>query len=325
MSDFQKVVVVGGGVLGSQIAFQSAYCGLDSYILETEKSVDIAKNRIEALRFRYLEAIDFMKRGGPCIKGLTGLQKQKCTNEDLEEYKQRVEDACRNIKITCNYEEACRNADLVIEAVTENPKVKIAVYKKLANYLEEKTILATNSSTLVPSIFAKYTGRPEKYLALHFANEIWLSNTTEVMGHEGTDEKYIDKGVEFAERINMIPLRVLKECRGYILNSMLQPFLTSAAELWAKGIADPKVIDKTWKLATRSPKGPFEIIDIVGLKTVHSIKSISPKSKDPNSIDYKVIKKFEKMIDEGKLGVPSGEGFYKYNQKKIFIPIYFKV
>ena len=90
------------------------------------------------------------------------------------------------IEFTLSHEEAAKDADLVIEAIAENPAEKVEFYQTMAKYLPESAIIVTNSSTMLPSAFAESTGRPEKYLALHFANEIWRNNTAEVMGHAGT-------------------------------------------------------------------------------------------------------------------------------------------
>lgn len=128
--------------------------------------------------------------------------------------KQQAQDAYDNLKLTNTYEEAAKDADLIIEAIAENSEQKIAFYQELAKYMEDKTILVTNSSTLLPSMFAEYTGRPEKYLSLHFANTIWANNTAEVMGHPGTEQEYYDEVVKFAEDINMIPLKLKKEQPG---------------------------------------------------------------------------------------------------------------
>jgi len=283
MSIIHKVVVVGGGVLGSQIAFQTAYCGFDVTILERENFVNEAIKKVEKLRFIYLKKVDDMKHDAPFSRGITGIEKEKLTQQDYVEFRNRIEWACHTINVTSDFQKACKNADLVIEAVTENLKVKIGLYKKLSNYLEDHTILTTNSSTILPSILAPYTGRPEKYLAIHFANHIWEFNNSEIMGHEGTNQECIDAVVQFAKEINMVPLRMLKENKGYILNAMLIPLLTSAQGLWVKGVAEPETIDKTWKYATGSQHGPFEIVDHVGIKTAYDIVSMSPNAKDPKS------------------------------------------
>lgn len=165
---------------------------------------------------------------------------------------------------------------------------------------------------MLPSMFASYTGRPEKYLALHFANEIWRNNTAEVMGHAGTEQKYYDQVVEFAEAIGMVPLCLKKEQPGYILNSMLVPFLSSAQMLAATGVADIETVDQTWRLGTGAPLGPFQILDIVGLTTAYNIIAMDPEAKDPESVKGKIATMLKSYIDEGKLGVNAGEGFYSY-------------
>ena len=182
--------------------------------------------------------------------------------------------------------------------------------------MTEKTILVTNSSTLLPSKFAKYTGRPEKYLSLHFANFIWKNNTAEIMAQPKTDGKYFDIIMQFAKDIRMVALPVKKEKSGYLLNSMLVPLLCSGMDLFVNGISDPESIDKAWKLGTGAPKGPFEILDIVGLTTAYNI--VKMYVNIPSFLAPYNFKGIEKMlkeyIDAGKLGLSSGEGFYKYNK-----------
>ena len=225
---------------------------------------------------------------------------------------QNAKDAYNNIILTTSYDEAASGADLIIEAIAENPEQKIAFYQELAKHMDGETILVTNSSTLLPSMFAEYTGRPEKYLSLHFANTIWENNTAEVMGHPGTDQKYYDEVAQFAEDINMIPLKLKKEQPGYILNSLLVPFLSAAEALLANDVADHETIDKTWILATGAPAGPFHILDIVGLTTAYNIIIMNPEAQDPNTTPGKIAKMLKEKIDSGKTGINAGEGFYKY-------------
>ena len=253
-----------------------------------------------------------MKSGSPAAYARGLSKKYPLSAEEIEECKKKVEEAYKNIILTTSYEEAAKDTDLVIEAIAENIEEKESFYTELAKHLPEKTVLVTNSSTLLPSTFAKYTGRPEKFLALHFANNIYKSNTAEVMGHAGTEQKYYDAVVSFADEINMVPLKVLKEQPGYILNSMLVPFLTAAESLLALGVADFETIDKTWKLGTGSPYGPFQILDIVGLTTAYNIVILNPAAKDPNSVQGKIAATLKEKIDQGKTGISAGEGFYKY-------------
>lgn len=207
---------------------------------------------------------------------------------------------------------AVESADLVIEAVPEVVDIKTDFYKKLGEAAPEKTIFATNSSTFLPSQFADATGRPSKFIALHFANEIWKSNTAEVMRHEGTEESVFNALLEFSKQIGMVPLPIYKEQPGYILNSLLVPFLEAAQALLVKEVSDPETIDKTWMIATGAPRGPFAILDVVGVRTAYNISY--GKGEATGDEKYKQLAAYlkENYVDKGKLGRESGEGFYKY-------------
>ena len=116
------------------------------------------------------------------------------------------------------------------------------------------------------------------------------------MGHAGTDQQYYDQIVQFADDIRMVPLCLHKEQPGYILNSMLVPFLSAAEALYATDVADPETIDKTWMLATGAPNGPFRILDVVGLVTAYNIVSMNPAAADPESTPGKICAKLKEMI-----------------------------
>ncbi|MGN1322102.1 MAG: 3-hydroxyacyl-CoA dehydrogenase [Methanosphaera sp.] len=310
--NIKNVVVAGGGVLGSQIAFQTAFSGFNVTIwLRSEGSIERAQPKIDRLKNIYLETLEAMKTNPQAYcRGFT--DKKNLTDDEIDELKNKVESGYENLTLTTSYEEAGKDADLVIEAIAEDPEQKKAFYEELSKHLPEKTIIATNSSTLLPSQLADFTGRPEKYLALHFANEIWKNNTAEIMGQPKTEQKYYDEVVEFAEAINMVPLKLKKEQAGYILNSMLVPFLSAAEALYANDVADPETIDKTWVLATGAPVGPFRILDVVGLTTAYNIVIMNPKASDINTTEGKIAAKLKEKIDAGKTGVNAGEGFYKY-------------
>lgn len=310
--NIKNVVVAGGGVLGSQIAFQTAFSGFNVTIwLRSEGSIERAQPKIDRLKNIYLKTLEAMKTNPQAYcRGFT--DKQNLTDDEIDELKNKVESGYENLTLTTSYEEAGKNADLVIEAIAEDPEQKKAFYEELSKHLPEKTIIATNSSTLLPSQLADFTGRPEKYLALHFANEIWKNNTAEIMSQPKTEQKYYDEVVEFAEAINMVPLKLKKEQAGYILNSMLVPFLSAAEALYANDVADPETIDKTWVLATGAPVGPFRILDVVGLTTAYNIVIMNPKASDINTTEGKIAAKLKEKIDAGKTGVNAGEGFYKY-------------
>lgn len=310
--DITTVTVAGAGVLGSQIAYQTAYKGFTVRIwLRSESSIDRARKRVEQLRKTYEATLDAMKANPRAYcRGLA--DEHDLDDQQIDALKQRARDAAANISYTTDLAEAAENADLIIEAIAENPQQKKDFYAALAPHLAGETILVTNSSTLLPSTFAQDTGRPERYLALHFANEIWKYNTAEVMGHAGTDAAVYDRVVTFAEEIGMIPLQLKKEQPGYILNSMLVPFLTAAQALLANGVADFETIDKTWMLGTGAPVGPFRILDVVGLKTAYNIAIMNPAASNPESAPGKVAAMLKERIDAGKTGIAAGEGFYKY-------------
>ena len=313
----KNVVVVGGGVLGSQIAYQAAYRGFNVTIwLRDDGSIDITKPKIKTLHETYEKTLKFMmtpagKTPYTFARGLAQ-DPNSFSDEVAKKCLKANDDALKNLKYEFDMAKAVKDADLVIEAVSENPNVKNSVFSQLAKCMPEKTILCTNSSTLLPSAFAEVTGRPAKFLALHFANNIWKSNTAEVMGHAGTDPKAFNEVVEFSKQLGMIPLPLHKEQPGYILNTMLVPFLSASMYLYAEDIADYQTVDLTWKLATGAPLGPFQIIDIVGLLTTYEIVSHKPGADDPKTPQGRVAKMLKTRIDQGKLGVGTGEGFYKY-------------
>lgn len=313
----KKIVVAGGGVLGSQIAFQAAYCGLDVTIwLRSEGSIGRTQPKLEQLRKTYLETIDAMS--GPEGKTpqvwASGIADPD--SFDPAACKAQVEKAAASLRLELDMAKAVADADLVIESMAENVEDKIAFYRNLAPKLPPQTILVTNSSTLLPSKFAKYTGRPEKYLALHFANSIWKNNTAEIMAQPKTSQTAFDAVMAFAAQIRMIALPVRKEKSGYLLNSMLVPMLFAGMDLYVNGISDPESIDLAWTRGTGAPKGPFRILDTVGLTTAHNI--VKQYLKVPSFLAPYNFRGMDAMlreyIDAGKLGMASGEGFYRYSE-----------
>ena len=313
----KNITIIGGGVLGSQIAFQTAYCGFNVTVwLRSHESVNRTKAKLLELKKKYTENINLMNtnEGKMFNNWCNGI-----SNYDNFNYKEcikRVDEAYKNIKFEIDLGMSIKNADLVIEAMTEDFNIKKDLYLKMSYLLPKKTIVVTNSSTMLPSKLAKYTGRPEMILALHFANSIWKNNTAEVMKHGETNDKSFNEVIKFAKEINMVALPIAKEKSGYLLNSMLIPFLFSGLDLLVNGISDIESIDKAWTLGTGAPKGPFQILDTVGLNTAHEI--VLMYVKIPSFLAPYNFKKMEALlkeyIEKGKLGITSGEGFYKYNK-----------
>ena len=287
MMNYTNITVAGSGVLGSQIAFQTAYKGKFNVVIYdiNDEALERAKDRIMNLK--------------PYYKADLG-----ASDEDLNA-------AYDRLTFHSNLAKAVADADLVIEAIPEVVQIKTDFYNELGKVAPEKTVFATNSSTLLPSQFAEATGRPEKFLALHFANEIWKNNTAEVMKHPGTDERFFDEVIEFAKAIGMVALPLHKEQPGYILNSLLVPFLEAGQGLLLNEVADPATIDKTWMIATGAPLGPFAILDVVGITTAYNIANAKAQAGDPHFVKLANLLKTE-YIDKGKTGRAAGEGFYKY-------------
>ena len=284
MPAFEKVTVLGAGVLGAQIAFQAANHGkaVTAYDVD-DAALEVARGRLDAIVAQVVA-------------------------DAGEDHRAAATEAAAGIALTSDLAASVADADLVIEAVPERLELKQDVYRRIADAAPARTVFATNSSTLLPSAIADSTGRPDRFLALHFANHVWVQNTAEIMGTERTSPEVFDRVVAFAEEIGMVPIPLRKEQPGYVLNSLLVPLLEAAAALVLKGVADPATVDTTWRIATGAPLGPFQIYDVVGLRTAYAI---SAASDDPGAQAWAAHLKSE-YLDQGKLGVESGEGFYAY-------------
>ena len=313
----KNIVIMGGGVLGSQIAFQTAFCDYNVTVwLRSEGSIERTKAKLELVKNSYIDAINLMAmpEGKSFNNWCRGIADADNFNKD--QLINKAMGLSDKIKLELDMKKALEDADLVIESMAEDFEAKKDLYLKMAPLLPEKTIVVTNSSTMLPSKLAKYTGRPDKFLALHFANSIWKNNTAEVMVQPKTEEKYFNEVMEFAKGIRMIALPLKKEKSGYLLNSMLIPLLFSGMDLYVNGVSDFESIDKAWLLGTGAPKGPFQILDTVGLETAYKI--VEMYLKVPSFLapyNFKgMAKVLKEYIDAGKLGKVSGEGFYKYDK-----------
>ncbi|HHU6750996.1 TPA: 3-hydroxyacyl-CoA dehydrogenase [Staphylococcus pseudintermedius] len=284
---FKNITIAGGGVLGSQIAFQTASGGFNVSLYDiNDESLTAAKDRVEKIKPKFKEEM-----------GVT------------EDEANTIAD---RITYYSDLAEATNDADLVIEVVPENHDIKENFYKQLREVLPEKTYIVTNSSTLRPSDFEDFTGRPEKFAALHFANHVWTNNTGEVMVAGKTSDETFNKILAFARDINLVVLPIKKEHPRYILNSLLVPLLKHAKRLYADGVSDIETIDKTWMMGYHARRGPFGIMDAVGLNTVLNIVK-DTYAEEGHPIDKKVIEILQEKVDKGELGIAVGKGFYDYS------------
>ena len=295
----ENVTIAGGGTLGSQIAWQTAFEGFNVTVYDAfEKGLEMSKS------FHKQFAELFMKTRG-------------ATQSEIDQTMLRL-------AYTTDMAKAVKDADLISESVPEDPEIKKEFYRQLATVAPEKTIFTTNSSTTLPSEYAESTGRPQKFLALHFANGIWDANVGEVMGHPGTDPKIFDRVVEFARAIGMVPIPIHKEQNGYVLNSLLVPLLNAAGNLLMNGVTDVESIDKTWMISTGVKMGPFGIMDIIGLQTMYNIDKLRGEKLGDQTMLQRAEHMKKNFIDKGKLGVKTGEGFYKYPNPRYEHPDFLK-
>jgi 3-hydroxybutyryl-CoA dehydrogenase len=282
-----NVTIAGAGTLGSQIAWQTAFNGFNVTVFDAfESGLETAK----AYHQQYAELF---------------LKFRNASQEEIDRTMVRL-------SYTTDLAEAVKDADIVSESIPENIEIKQSFYRELGKFAPEKTIFTTNSSTIIPSEIVIAVDRPEKFLALHFANEIWDANLAEVMGHPETDAVIFDQVVEFARSIGMVPVPIHKEHHGYVLNSLLIPLLSAAGTLYIKGVTDFESIDKTWMIATGSKMGPFGIMDIIGMQTIYDIEMLLGDKFNDKAMLARAEFYKSNFIDKGKLGVKSGEGFYTY-------------
>ncbi|EKU93795.1 3-hydroxybutyryl-CoA dehydrogenase [Alloiococcus otitis] len=282
----KNVTIAGGGVLGSQIAFQTAVSGFNVTVYDIdENAAKSARKKIDNFIPSYVADL----------------------GKDEDELKKIAD----NITYTTNLKEAAQDADLVIEAIAENLDIKRDFYSDLNEAAGPDTIFATNSSSLLPSDFKDATGRPDKFLAIHFANEIWKRNIAEVMGTEDTDPEVYQTVKQFAQDIHMVPIELNFEKAGYVLNSLLIPILDAAKELLGKGIATVDVIDKTWMKAGGNGLGPFGILDMIGLRTDLEISKTKYQSNQQDWLKG-YIEEAEEKVEKGQIGKQDGKGFYDY-------------
>jgi 3-hydroxybutyryl-CoA dehydrogenase len=288
MSRINNVTTLGSGVLGGQIAWHSAFRGKTVVAYDVS---DDAVARCRAAHDRY--AAIYRTDVGASEDAIAQTRARLAYSTDLAE--------------------AVAKADLVIESVPEIPEAKTDAYRKMAPLLPAQTLVATNSSTLLPSDFAAATGRPEKFCALHFANLIWMMNIAEIMAHPATAGDTLTQVTEFAVEIGMLPIPVRKEQNGYVINTWLVALLSAAQSLVTNGISTPEDVDRSYmKCNPGCLMGPMGMIDMVGMQTTYNVSQYWGHRNN----DEQMLRNAEYVkghfIDRGKLGLATGEGYYRY-------------
>lgn len=277
----KRVCILGAGTLGTRIALQAALSGYQVSIFDI-----------------YPKALENSK------KLMQKIVKQLADNSGLEDIAGMH--AIAGITFTDNTNVAVREADLINESVTEDVEIKNSVWEQFGQIAPEKTIFTTNTSYLLPSMFAEISGRPERFCALHF-HDVFYSKVVDIMPHPGTDPSLIPILMEFGRSLEQVPVLVKKENPGYIFNTMLLSFIGAAGKLLTGEVGSVEDIDKSWMVNFHMPMGPFGILDSIGLDTAWHVTHTLP---DKASQAFAALLK--QYVDAGKLGEKSGEGFYKY-------------
>ena len=267
--------------MGLRIGLQAAISGYDVTIYDINKEVFPGSQKMQQKIMRGL-----VKRG-------------KVAAEDTEAIYGRM-------RWTDDLEAACKDVDLVNESVIENIEIKKKVWKQLGEHCPPHTVFTTNTSYMKASAMAEDTGRPELFCAYHF-HDVFLANVVDVMPHPGTAEWIIPMLMELGHKLWQTPIHIQKENHGYIFNAMLLQIIGSAGNLVTSGVATPQDVDRSWMGNFKMDIGPFGMLDAVGLETAWHITSGLKNEKSQRFADL-----LRGYIDAGKLGIKTGEGFYKY-------------
>ena len=233
------------------------------------------------------------------------VNKEKITESEAE-------NTVGNIKYTSDFD-SILNADLVIEVVSENFKLKKSIFKELDLKCPKNTIIASNTSSISITKLAEATTRKDKVIGMHFMNPVPIMKLVEVINSKYTSKETTDMIITLSEQLEKIPL-VVNDFPGFISNRILMPMINEAIESLDQGVADVKNIDGIMKLGMGHPMGPLQLADLIGLDVCKSILEVMlDELKNPK---YRPNKLLIELVKNGKLGIKSGEGFYDYSDSK---------
>ncbi len=281
LSDIKKILILGSGTLGLRIGLQAALSGFDTTIYDIDDKAFESAKKIQ----------------GSILKSL--MQRELITSEEADA-------ALKKISFTLDAAAAAKNADFVSESVMEDLDVKKVVWSQFSILCPAHAVFTTNTSYLMPSMFAAETGRPHQFCAFHF-HDVFTANVVDIMPHATTEQWVIDLLMEMGTKLKQTPVFVKKESPGYIFNSMLVALIGAAGALVTYDVASIEDVDRSWMGNFKMDRGPFGILDNIGLETVWHITNTLPDTKSQKFAAF-----LKTYIDAGKLGVKTGEGFYKY-------------
>ena len=202
-----------------------------------------------------------------------------------------------------------KDCNIIIEAIVENIDIKKKLFSDLGNICNKDTILASNTSSIPIGILAEASGRPSKVVGMHFMNPVPVMKLVEVIRAKSTADHTFEATFKLAEDLNKVPVLV-NDFPGFVSNRILLPMLNEAIFCVMEGVAEPEAIDTVMKLGMSHPMGPLTLADFIGLDTCLAIMEVL--HRDFNDDKYRPCPLLKEMVEQGKLGKKSGEGFYKY-------------
>jgi 3-hydroxybutyryl-CoA dehydrogenase len=284
----KNITVIGAGTMGNGIAHVFAQNGFQVNLVDIEQS---ALDRALATIQKNLDRL---------------LQKERIT----EEVKSST---LQNITTYTSIAESVKEADLVVEAATENEKIKLQIFKQMDEAAPDKTILASNTSSISITKIAAVTGRPEKVIGMHFMNPVPIMKLVEIIRGYSTSDEVTGTIMELSKNLKKIPVEV-NDYPGFIANRILMPMITEAIYSLYEGVAGVSEIDNVMKLGMAHPMGPLQLADFIGLDVCLSILDVLYKGFGNQK--YAPCPLLVNMVMAGKLGVKSGEGFYDYSESR---------
>ncbi|APD10045.1 MULTISPECIES: 3-hydroxyacyl-CoA dehydrogenase family protein [Thermus] len=284
--EVKTIGVVGAGQMGSGIAQVAAQAGYEVVL------VDVAES--------------FLERGLTAIRRSLGkfLEKGRISQEAYEETLGRIR--------TSLSLEALKEADLIVEAIVEDEGEKRRLFEKLSTLAKPEAILASNTSSIPITALARYSGRPERFIGMHFFNPVPLMGLVEVIRGELTAPETRDVVVAVAKLMGKTPLEV-QDYPGFISNRLLMPMINEAIEALREGVASKEAIDGIMRLGMNHPMGPLELADFIGLDTCLAIMEVLHKGFGDDK--YRPSPLLRRMVQAGLLGRKVGRGFYNYDEK----------